>query len=282
MRVRKGRALKQAVYIVLFIATLSIRLLPPEVVEFPRAFMMDAAAAPAAPLRFFVAAAKSVLAIADSSGSDNAALRKEFAGLTAELAAAQSELARARQALASYNEYSYVFGRPPIFVWNAALNGYIVGADADLFSRSYVTSVGERDGVVRGLPVVSGRTALGVVSDVGLFHSRVRILGDARSRICIRFARSGYEGVLVGRGRDTCEVRFVSNRIPDDAIAPGDLVVTSGTDGIFPPDFLVGKVSRFYKRPAQPGAAVEVLLSADFSNAQNCLVLRRKAASDGR
>jgi rod shape-determining protein MreC len=74
----------------------------------------------------------------------------------------------------------------------------------------------------------------------------------------------------------------VPNQIDDAEIQVGDMVITSGSDGIFPPDLLVGRVTRFYKRPAEPAADVEVELLADFSRIQNCLVLKRSAGSAPR
>jgi len=282
MRANKGRPAKQAVSIILLVATLSLRLLPPQTVEFPRAFMMDVVAAPAAPLHYAASGVRAVLGLIGSGGSSGDDLEKQVVELSAELARTQAQLARAEQALASYGEFKYVAGRAPIFAWNASLNGYVVGGDTDVFSRSYVVGVGQSDGVAVGSPVVWGRVALGVVGEVGVFHSRVRILADSRSRICVRFARSGYEGVLAGTGAKACYVRFVPNRVGEGEISPGDLVVTSGADEIFPPDLAVGRVTRFYLRPAEPDAYVEVELIADYSRLQNCLVLKRSAGPGGQ
>jgi rod shape-determining protein MreC len=282
MRVSRSRATKQALSILLLVATLSVGQLPPQVVEFQRAFMMDVAAAPSAPLNYAAGAVGRLLAMAGTSGKSNAELEKQVIDLTTVLAATQAELSRAREVMSTYEEFRYVTGRAPIFVWDAALNGYIVGFDPDVFSRSYVVSVGSGDGVSKGLPVVHGGVAIGVISEVGIWHSRVRVLADPRSRVCIRFARSGREAVLAGTGRNTCLVRFVPNQVDESEIQPGDFVVTSGTDGVFPPDLLVGRVARFYRRPAEPAADVEVELVAQLQLVQNCLVLKRSAGPGGR
>jgi cell shape-determining protein MreC len=70
--------------------------------------------------------------------------------------------------------------------------------------------------------------------------------------------------------------------VDESEIQPGDFVVTSGTDGVFPPDLLVGRVARFYRRPAEPAADVEVELVAQLQLVQNCLVLKRSAGPGGR
>ncbi len=283
MRVSSARAAKQAFSIFLLVATLSLGQLPPPLIEFPRAFMMDAAAAPSAPLNYLSSVLARIGALLPS-GASSADLEKQVAELSRQLASSQAELARAREIISSYEGFRYITGRAPIYVWNAALSGYIdiVGSDTDLFSASYVAGAGSSDGIARGFAVVNGQTAIGVISEVGIWHSRVRVLSDPRSRISIRFARSGREAVLVGTGRNICRVRFVPNNIDDLEIQPGDLVLTSGSDGCFPPDLLVGRVVRFYKRPAEPAAEVEVELFVDFPRIQTCLILRRNVASSAR
>jgi len=273
MRANRSRAAKQALSIVLLIGTLSLGQLPPQVARFPRQFTMDVAAAPAAPLNAVAAAFGRVLALS-GSGRSAGDLEREVRQLTEALAETQAELARARETVDSYQRFVSLPARAPIYVWNTSLHGYIVGGDPDVFTRSYVADIGSRDGVSRGMPVAWGNVAAGVISEVGLWHSKVRVLSDPRSRICIRFARSGREGVLAGTGRANCVVRFVPNQVNDNEIQAGDIVVTSGTDVIFPPGLLVGRVVRFAKRPAEPSADVEVELTADFSRIGTCLVLK--------
>lgn len=272
MRVSKRSALKQALSVLALFATLSLGQLPPQVTQFPRRIMMDVAAAPAGPLAAIAGPVSSVLSFsADAPGA--ADLERRVSELTYQLAQTQAELSRAREMLASYEGIQTLPARPP--AWSVALNGYVVGGDADIFSRSYLVDVGTRDGAAKGMSVAWGNTAVGVISEAGLWHSRVRVLSDPRSRVCIRFARSGREGVLAGTGRKTCDVKFIPNQIGDTEIQPGDIVLTSGADLVFPPGLLVGRVVRFAKRPAEPSAEVEVELLADFSRIQTCLVLKQ-------
>jgi len=279
MRANKGRAVKQAVSVFLLVATLSVHLLPAKALQYPRWLMLDAVGAPAAPIYITTAAVTSFLSAPFSGGASRQDLEKRIVSLTSDLARKQSEIARLKSALALYADFKYLPDRQPFLVYGANIAGHVIGGDADVFSRSYVISAGSREGIQRGLPVVYGNVAIGVTSDVGAFNSRVRILGDPRSRICVRFARSGIEGVLAGTGRSTSAVRFIPNTASDLDIAPGDLVVTSGTDGIFPPDVAVGTVTRFVRRHAEPDADVEVELLADFSRIENCLVLKRTVSS---
>lgn len=278
MKDRTRRAVKQAAVILLLIGTLSVKILPPQAVQFPRAFLMDAVALPAAPLYFTCAQVAQTLDLGLGAGPSRLELENEVKRLTADLVKKESELTRAKQTIASFRDFTAVARRSPFFVWSGDLLGYVRGGDADVYSRSYIISVGTRDGVENGLPVVWGNIALGRISEVGALYSRVRVLTDPQSRVCVRFARSRHEGVLIGSGRQMCPVRYVPNKVEEGEIREGDVVVTSGTDGVFPPELVVGTVTQFIRRPGEPEASVEAELFLDFSRVENCLVLKRAGA----
>jgi rod shape-determining protein MreC len=271
MKDRTRRGLKQSASIFLLVATLSLGSVPEEAAEIPGAFLMDAVALPAAPLYYVAGRLAEIGGFALSSGPSRRQLENEIKRLQADLIRRDIDLARARQALGSYEEFRAVSRRTPFFVWSGDLLGSVQGGDTDVFSRSYIVSVGSRDGVQVGYPVVWGNIALGRVSMVGALYSRVRILADPKSRVTVRLGAGRYEGVLAGNGRRSCPVLFV----PNADIKVGDVVVTSGTDEFFPPDLVVGRVSRFNPRPSEPQADVEVELELDFSRVENCLVLKR-------
>lgn len=275
MRDRTSRALKQSATIFLLVATLSISLFPPKAVEMPRTFLMEVVAVPAAPLHFISTHVANVLDFSFMSGRSRQDYDVTIKKLESELIYKDLQLNKARQMLASYQDFAAVPRPNPFFVWSGELQGYTQASDADVFSRSYLVSVGSNDGVEKDLPVVWGNVALGRINSVGLLYSSVRVLSDPKSRVCVRFASSRWEGVLAGNGRQICPVRFVPNRVPDGEIKVGDAVFTSGTDGMFPPDLVIGKVARFAKRPAEPEAEVEVELFMDLSRLESCLVLRR-------
>jgi len=275
MRDRTSHALKQFASIFLLVATLSLSLFPPAVVDFPRLLLTDAVAIPSAPLHLITSHFAGALDWAFSRGPSRQDLEREIAKLNAIIVVKEADLQRARQELESYKEFMAIPRQNPFFVWNGDLVAYINGNDTDVFSRSYIVSVGSHDGVTKDLPVVWGNVALGKISQTYILYSRVRVLADPLSRVCVRFANCRYEGVLAGSGRQICPVRYVPNRVMDGEIRIGDAVVTSGTDGIFPPDLVVGKVTRFARRPAEAEADVEVELWMDFSRLENCLVLRK-------
>lgn len=281
MRDRTRFALKQAVSIFLLIGTLACRVIPTGFIDKPRAFLMDGVCRVSSPLYFLSGAVLSVPAAAVSWGQPREDLERQVQLLRADLAAKDSQLQRARQELESIKSYQ---GSPLSKSFSAlggGLQGSIRGGDTSVFSRSYVVNLGTRQGVQKGAPVIWGKYAIGVISEVGESYSRVRVLGDPESRLTVRFLRSRWPGVLVGRGRQTAPVRFVPNRVEEGEIKVGDLVLTSGVDRLFPPDLLVGRVSKFYKRESEPSADVEVELLVDFDRIETCMVLKYKPEIPG-
>ena len=151
----------------------------------------------------------------------------------------------------------------------------VQGGDTDVFSRSYIVSVGGRDGVKAGYPVVWGNIALGRISKVGALYSRVRVLADPKSRVTVRFGAGRYEGVLVGNGRQLLPGAFRAQPRSRRRYQGRRRRRYRGTDGFFPPDLVVGKRVALRRRPSEPEADVEVELELDFSRIENCLVLKR-------
>ncbi len=278
MRDRTRFALKQAIAIFLLVATLVMRVVPDPLVEAPRTLLMDGVYLAGAPLSIVTGAVLKVPRSFAWGGKSRVDLEAEIIQLTGQLAAKESELQRARQQIKAIGDFNSLPFSLLFFAYSGELVAVVRGGDTSVFNRSYIVNLGARHGVAKGFPVVWGRYAVGVVSEVGEYCSRVRLLSDPVSRVAVRLGGSRHQGILVGSGGQTCSVKYVPNRVPEGEIKAGDVVYTSGADTLFPPDLVVGKVARFVPQPSRPSATVEVDLAIDFSRIENCLVLRRKAS----
>ncbi len=276
MRDRTRFALKQATSIFLLVGTLALRVIPGDLLEKPRGVFLQGVGSAASPLYVSAGAVLKVPGMG-ATHSSRADLEREVSLLTAQLSAKESELRKVRSALESLGGFRSTPIANLFFAYSGDLMGYIRGGDTNVFGRMYMVNLGSRQGVRKGSPAVWGQFAIGQVSQVSRDYSWVRILGDPKSRVAVRFERSRHQGILAGNGRQVCPVRYVPNRVKEGEIKVGDAVLTSGADGIFPADLLVGKVVRFYRRPSEPSADVKVELSVDFSRIESCLILKRKA-----
>jgi rod shape-determining protein MreC len=110
----------------------------------------------------------------------------------------------------------------------------------DPATRKIVLDRGERGGVIRGLPVIDSAGVVGQVTRVFPFTSEVTLLTDKEQAIPVQVLRSGLRTVAYGRGHSNLlDLRFVA---PNADIQVGDVLVTSGLDGVYPAGLAVAKV----------------------------------------
>ncbi|MDB5790342.1 MAG: rod shape-determining protein MreC [Massilia sp.] len=115
----------------------------------------------------------------------------------------------------------------------------------DPSTRRIVLDRGTRNGVQPGLPVIDNAGVIGQVTRVFPFTSEVTLLTDKDQAIPVQVLRSGLRSIAYGRGRSgLLDLRFVA---PDADIQVGDVIVTSGLDGMYPAGLAVAKVTQVEK-----------------------------------
>ena len=127
---------------------------------------------------------------------------------------------------------------------------------------------GQRDGIANTSGVVTPEGVVGKVIEVADPASKVQLLTDVESGVGALVQRSRAVGVVRGRGDGVLELHYLSHL---DDVAVGDLVVTSGLDGIFPRGLSIGVVSRVEERPDLT-KGVEVRPSVQVKNIEHVLV----------
>jgi rod shape-determining protein MreC len=133
----------------------------------------------------------------------------------------------------------------------------------DPATHKIVLDRGIRAGVTLGLPVIDNAGVVGQVTRVFPFTSEVTLLTDKEQAIPVQVLRSGLRSVAYGRGQTgLLDLRFVA---PNADIVVGDVLVTSGLDGVFPAGLAVAKVIQvesvgqgsFGRVVAQPLAGID-------------------------
>ena len=116
----------------------------------------------------------------------------------------------------------------------------------DVFTRKIVLNRGTNDGVERGQPVIDEKGVVGQVTRVFPMTAEVTLLTDKDQAIPVQVLRNGLRTVVYGRGQSgLLDMRSLSANAD---IAVGDLVVTSGIDGVYPPGLSVAKVTKIESR----------------------------------
>ncbi len=125
---------------------------------------------------------------------------------------------------------------------NTIAVGRIVGSSFNSPRRFAILSAGAKDGIREGMPVRSASGLVGRIIDVGALASRVLLVSDRTSIVPARLLRSNIPVIAQGRGDGTVEVRPLE--VGRNPFRPGDLIITSGTGGLYPPLVPVARVIR--------------------------------------
>lgn len=118
----------------------------------------------------------------------------------------------------------------------------IVSSSASSTRRFGLLNAGHDQGVREGQPVRGPEGLIGRVLEAGPDVARVLLLTDPDSVVPVRRTRDGLPAIATGRGDGLLEIKPVS--IGDPVPKPGDVLMSSGTGGIYPPDIPVARVVR--------------------------------------
>jgi rod shape-determining protein MreC len=123
---------------------------------------------------------------------------------------------------------------------NVVAVGRIVGSSFNSLRRFAILSAGGKDGVRIGMPVRSADGLVGRIIDAGTLASRVMLVSDRANIVPARLLRGGIPVIAQGRGDGTIDVRPLE--VGRNPFKRGDIIITSGTGGLYPPLVPVARV----------------------------------------
>lgn len=124
----------------------------------------------------------------------------------------------------------------------AVAAGRVVGSSFESPRRFAIISVGSSDGVQIGMPVRAPEGLIGRIIDAGATASRVLLVSDRANIVPARILKGGQPVISTGRGDGTIDVRPLE--VGKNPFKFGDVIVTSGTGGLYPPLIPIAKVIR--------------------------------------
>lgn len=150
----------------------------------------------------------------------------------------------------------------------------ILRAARDPFSRRVVVDKGQQDRIVAGQPVVDDAGVVGQVTRVFPFVSEVTLITDKEQAVPVQIVRNGLRSVVFGLGNGQLELRFM----PASAdVQNGDLLVTSGLDGVFLPGFPVARVVHIERDTSYSFARIYCAPVAGVENFAEVMVLEPRS-----
>ncbi|WPB56810.1 rod shape-determining protein MreC [Xylophilus sp. GOD-11R] len=143
----------------------------------------------------------------------------------------------------------------------------------DPYTRRVIIDRGQLQGVELGAPVLDETGVLGQVTRLHPLLAEVSLLVDRDFAIPVLNTRTGARSVAYGdpAGGGALELRFM----PGNAdVEEGDLLTTSGVDGVYPAGLPVAKVSHVERRSESAFARIHCLPLASTQGARHVLVLQ--------
>jgi len=149
------------------------------------------------------------------------------------------------------------------------LAAQVIGASADSSSHTLFINRGERDHVRRNMAVITPDGIVGKIVEVLANNtSQVLLLSDKDSGVGALFADTRTHGVLRGTGDPELHLEYVVN---DEPVHPGEIILTSGDDRIFPKGLVIGTVTD--AAPGNPFQVIHVRPAARLDRLEDVLIL---------
>lgn len=143
--------------------------------------------------------------------------------------------------------------------------------DLNPFSHRVLINRGRRDGLVPGQAVVDAHGVVGQIDEVFLHSARVILLTDPDHAVPVRVQRTDLRTIAYGSGL-TALMRL--NDLPMNVdLEAGDVLVTSGLGGVFPPGLPVAQVESVRRAPGEAFAGAELQPLGRLDRSRHLLVL---------
>ncbi|MBW2328366.1 MAG: rod shape-determining protein MreC [Deltaproteobacteria bacterium] len=152
----------------------------------------------------------------------------------------------------------------------------VIGKDPSLWFRSVIIDRGSSDGVVKGMPVVTGDGIVGQIYSTSPNYAKVLLSIAPSSALDVLLQGSRVRGILKGTGQNTYRLEYILKTVE---ISEGDHVVTAGYGGLFPTGLPVGVVSRVIKKRRGMFLEIEVTPAVDFETLEGLLVIEQERPS---
>ena len=140
----------------------------------------------------------------------------------------------------------------------------------DPFSRKVIVDKGQQSGIVAGQPAIDEAGVVGQVTRVFPFSAEITLITDKDQAVPVQIVRSGQRSVVFGLGNGQLELRYM----PANAdVQVGDILVTSGLDGVYLPGFPVARVINIERDSAYSFARIFCAPVAGVENFGEIMVL---------
>jgi len=150
----------------------------------------------------------------------------------------------------------------------------VVGKNPGPFLQLLFINKGRKDGLVRGMPVVLPEGVVGRLEKTADRYSEVLLLNDPGFAVDCQTQRTRVRGILTGiSGQRHCQIKYVART---EDIKPGDIIMTSGLDQLFPKGLMLGRVLKVVPQAKGNFLFIEVVPEVSLSEIEEVQIIPRK------
>jgi rod shape-determining protein MreC len=201
---------------------------------------------------------------------DVASLRQRNSDLETEVSELQAQVIQLQQQVGETQILAALVDFAQARPENRYAAAAVIGRDPSPFLQYVIINRGSNDGIRRGMPVVTDQGLVGRVDAVIADASRVQLITDPASTVNVRLQNAETDASLSGSITGDLSLDLVSQ---DTSIQSGDLVLTSGLGGGYPPNLIVGQVGNVRTNDVDLFQQANVQPVVDFNRLQIVLII---------
>ncbi|MCU0574878.1 MAG: rod shape-determining protein MreC [Syntrophobacteraceae bacterium] len=148
----------------------------------------------------------------------------------------------------------------------------VVVHDMTGWFQTLIVDKGFRDDIAPDMPVVNDEGVIGRILDVSDHYARVLMITDPGSAVDAIVQRNRVRGILGGKDANGCLLKYVRGNLD---VQVGDLIITSGKDGLFPKGLRLGVVQGIFKDPVDLFQKIEVKPLVRLSALEELLIIKK-------
>jgi len=165
---------------------------------------------------------------------------------------------------------NYTRNNPQFTYETTSVVGRSIGVDPTNLLYYIYVDAGTRDGVAKGMPVITDRGLVGRVTAAGPNSAQVLMLIDPASSVNAIIQNSRVTGVVKGNIDGTVTMERIP---PTEKVNPGDIVLTSGLGGNFPNKLVIGQITEVTQRDQDMFQVAHIRPTVDFGKLETMLVV---------
>lgn len=147
----------------------------------------------------------------------------------------------------------------------------VIARDPTSWFKSITINRGERDGVKKGMAVISPKGVVGHILKTSPNSSVVLLITDYNSAIDSIVQRTRAKAIVEGLGENRCQLKYL---LKTEDVSIGDVVVTSGLGGNFPKGLMIGEIKKVDNQGYGIFKYAELVPSVDIPKLEEVLIVK--------